>query len=230
MLSRSMLVTAALVLCAGRTAWAQSEGAPVEYTPPKKESSSLPRTHDGFYASFHAGPSYFMASSEPRQSAAQSDPGSREFTGPSLAMRFAIGGTFKNRVVLGAMLGIEPLLSLTAKDENGDDFDTYGAKFVLRQQGVFIDYYFLPQGGFHLLGSIGFTQLAVTRSEVDGDDVEDPSGTYWMVGFGHEWWAADSASLGVLASVTDGSLDVQERTEVDIDLFSFGLALTATIN
>ena len=92
--------------------------------------------------------------------------------------------------------------------------------------GALIDYYFVPRGGFHILGSLGFAQLAVTGTE--DDDYDYPSGTYWMLGFGHEWWAADSASFGALASVTDGSLEVQERTTVDVELLSFGLALTAT--
>jgi hypothetical protein len=230
MLSRWLvLFTVALVLFTERPAWAQYDAPAVQPAPVTKEAS-LPRTHDGLYVSFHAGPSYFSASSEPSNAATQPDPGSREFVGPSLALRFAIGGTFRNRVVFGALLAFEPLLSLTAKDENGEEFDTLGAKFTLRQQGALIDYYFLPQGGFHLLGSLGLAQLAVTRTEVDGDDGDDPSGTYWMLGFGHEWWMADSASFGVLASVTNASLNVQENTEVDVDLYSFGLALTATIN
>lgn len=213
----------ALVLLSGRTGWAQYDA------PTTKEPGPLPRTHDGFYASFQVGPSYLMASSEPQRSSSDPDPGSREFSGPSLSLRVAIGGTIKNRVVVGALLGFEPVLSLTAKDESGEDFDTYGAKFVLRQQGALIDYYFLPRGGFHLLGSLGLAQLAVTRTEAD-DDGDSPSGTYWMLGFGHEWWMADEATLGVLATVTNGTLDVQERNRVDVDLFSFGLALTATIN
>jgi len=229
MLSRMLLIAVASFV--GRTAWAQTDAASaVEYAVPKKEPASLPRTHDGIYTSFQVGPSYFSASSQARNTSAVAEPGTREFTGPSLAMRFAVGGTFANRVVIGAMLAFEPILSLTAKDESGQDFDTYGTKFVLRQQGALIDYYFLPRGGFHVLGSIGFAQLAVTRTEVQNDDSDDPSGSYWMLGFGHEWWAADSASFGVLASATDAALDVQERTKVDVDLLSFGLALTATIN
>lgn len=220
----------AVVLTAGRTARAQASDAPASEYAPTRPPGSLSRTHDGFYASFHAGPSYFTASSKPESTAASGDPGSREFTGPSLAMRFAIGGTFRNRVVIGALLGFEPVLSLTARDTDGEEFDTYGAKFVLRQQGVLLDYYFLPRGGFHLLGSFGLAQLAVTRTEVEDDDGDDPSGTYWTLGFGHEWWAADSASLGVLASVTNASLEVEERGTVDVELFSLGLALTATIN
>ena len=231
MLSRWLvLFTSALVLFAERPAWAQYAVRAAPSSEPPTGTGSLPRTHDGLYLSFHAGPSYFRASSEPSNAAAQPDPGSREFVGPSLALRLAIGGTFENRAVFGVLFAFEPLLSLTAKDENGEEFDTLGAKFTLRQQGGLIDYYFLPRGGFHLLGSFGLAQLAVTRTEVDGDDGDDPSGTYWMLGFGHEWWMAASASFGVLASVTNASLDVQERTEVDVDLFSFGLALTATIN
>jgi hypothetical protein len=230
MLSRWLVFLGALALFTERPAWAQYGERADPYSPPPKATGPLPRTHDGVYLSFHAGPSYFSASSEPSNTAAQPDRGSREFVGPSLALRFAIGGTFDNRAVFGALLAFEPLLSLTAKDESGEEFDTLGAKFLLRQQGGLIDYYFLPQGGFHLLGSFGLAQLAVTRTEVDGDDGDDPSGTYWMLGFGHEWWMADSASLGVLASVTNASLNVQENTEVDVELFSFGLAVTATIN
>jgi len=216
------------------SAFAQVDAAnAIDYAIPKKQRRSLPRTHDGVYFGFQVGPSYFSASSERENRNAAPDTGTREFSGPSLALRFAVGGTLANRVALGAMLGFEPVLSLTAKDENGVEFDTYGAKFSLRQQGVLLDYYFHPSGGFHVLGSVGFAQLGVTRTEIDRDtdDGEDPSGTYWMLGFGHEWWLGDEQSFGFLASLTDGSLEVTERgNDIDVNLFSLGLALTATIN
>jgi hypothetical protein len=229
MLSRALLVVA--VLFAQRAAFAQTDAAgAIDYLQPKKKPASLPRTHDGVYLGLQGGPSYFSASSEPKVSPSDPDPGSREFTGPSMALRFAIGGTAAKRVAIAGMIAFEPVLSLTAKDEYGDEFDTYGAKFVLRQQGVLLDYYFQPQGGFHALGSIGFSQLAVTRTEIEDDDSDDPSGTYWMLGAGHEWWVGDDATFGLLASVTSCSLEVEERTEVDVNLWSFGLAVTATIN
>jgi hypothetical protein len=186
-----------------------------------------PRTHGGFYLGLQSGPAYFSASSD--WDASPGVPaGSREFAGPSVALWLSIGGVVANRVALAAIVSYEPVVSLSATDESGNELDVEDVSFTLRGQGALVDYYLSPRGGFHILGALGFAQLGVSRADFDRDD---PVGTFWALGAGYDWWASDGASVGILGRVSSASLKSEEGSaRADLSAFSFGLHLTATLN
>jgi hypothetical protein len=187
------------------------------------------RVHDGLYLGFQTGPAYFSATSEWDYGAANTS-GSREFRGPSLSFWFSLGGTFAKRIVLAGVVMLEPVLSLSATDEYGQDLDVADTTFFLRGEGFLLDYYVSPTGGLHMIGALGLAQLDVDRN-TDQSDADDPTGSFWTLGVGYDWWASDEASVGVLARVTNASLESHETPEdVDVEAFSFGLHITATMN
>jgi hypothetical protein len=190
--------------------------------PPRQE-----RVHQGLYLGFQTGPAYFSASSE-WENGSNGRPGTREFSGPSLGFSFALGGTLAKRIALAGLITLEPVLSLSAKDENGDSLDVENVSFFLRGEGLLLDYYVSPTGGLHMLAALGLAQLDVDRG---GDDPEDPTGSFWTLGVGYDWWAGDQTSVGVMARVSNASLETREVSEdVDVEVFSFGLLVTATMN
>jgi hypothetical protein len=201
-------------------------------TPPAAASRApevaLARTHGGFYLGIQSGPAYFRATSEWRDTQANSDE-SREFSGPSLALWVSVGGVAAERLALAFSLGLEPVLSLSGTDETGSEMELDDVDFTLRTESFLLDCYPSPQGGFHVLGALGLAQLLVSRP--GEDDADDPSGTFWALGAGYDWWVSDDASVGLLGRVSNASLESQETgTDADLDIFSFGLHLTATVN
>jgi hypothetical protein len=190
--------------------------------------SSPTREHGGFYLGFHAGPGYFNATSE-WEGDFTLEAGTREFTGPTLGIWLAVGTVFAKRVALAALLSFEPVLSLSGNDETGATMDLEGTSFALHCQGLLVDYYLSPEGGLHLLGAVGFSQLKVSRPPAD--QTSDPSGSFWALGAGYEWWVADEATLGVVSRVTAASLESRESSErADLDVYTFGLHVVATVN
>jgi hypothetical protein len=190
--------------------------------------SALPRTHGGFYLGLQSGPAYFRASSEWRDTQANSDE-SREFSGPSLALWVSVGGVAAERLALAFSLGLEPVLSLSGTDETGSEMELEDVNFTLRTESLLLDFYPSPKGGFHALGAVGLAQLLVSRP--GEDDADDPSGTFWALGAGYDWWVSDDASVGLLGRLSNASLESQETaTTAELDIFSFGLHLTATVN
>jgi hypothetical protein len=181
------------------------------------------------YLGFQAGPAYFSATSEWERGSLDT-PGSREFRGPSTAFWFALGGTLAKRVALGGVIMLEPVFSLSAEDENGDAMDLKGTTFFLRGEGLLIDYFVMPRGGLHVLGALGFAHLDVNNPGANGDEA-DPSGSFWTLGVGYDWWVGDEAAIGLLARVSNASLKANETSEdVDVEAFSYGLHVTATMN
>jgi hypothetical protein len=226
---RSAPVVLALLTLA--TAPALAEPVPVSgpaAAAPRAPEPALPRTHGGFYLGVQSGPAYFRATSEWRDAQTNSDE-SREFSGPSLALWVSIGGVAAKRIALAFSLGLEPVLSLSGTDETGSEMELDDVDFTLRTESFLLDCYPSPQGGFHVLGALGLAQLLVSRP--GEDDADDPSGTFWALGAGYDWWVSDDASVGLLGRVSNASLESQETgTDADLDIFSFGLHLTATVN
>jgi hypothetical protein len=186
-----------------------------------------PYTHHGFHFGLQLGASYFHASSTWVDSSGSEQ--SRAFVGPSLPLAIVIAGTIHNTVVFGGMLGFEPVLSLSATDENGNRLYTEGTSFKSTKLGPLLDVYLRKEGGVHFLAAAGLIHLAVSRPNGDYDD--DPTGEFLLVGGGYEWWLpASSVSLGVLAKFEYAALSVNEGTRADVSVISPGLALTFSVN
>ena len=102
----------------------------------------------------------------------------------------------------------EPEVETTYGGES--DTDTAEDTTVTQSNiGLFMDYYFNPEGGFHLQGLVGIGILSV---EVDDPDVEstEASGPMVALGLGYEGWIGEQWGLGVLGRLTAASLKSDE--------------------
>jgi hypothetical protein len=65
--------------------------------------------------------------------------------------------------------------------------------------GIYVDYYLDPQGGFHLIGVLGIAQIAL--DDKDSRISSEGMGTAGL-GVGYDWWIGDEWSIGFLGRLT----------------------------
>lgn len=144
-----------------------------------------PRTHDGFYARFAAGPGYAIGTLD----APSGESGS---TGVGVGTQLAIGWTLRPGLVVGAgtFPAVTPAPSYDGIDAGGQHVSA---------TGPFVDYYLSPTGGLHALAGLLFA-----AGYLDGGDREGHVGFGWgaTAGIGYDQFISDEWSLGGIARVT----------------------------
>ncbi|HEV8247227.1 MAG TPA: hypothetical protein VGP93_15725, partial [Polyangiaceae bacterium] len=114
-------------------------------------------------------------------------------------------------------------------DEQDQAIDLEGTRFATTELGALLDWYLEPEGGWHVQGAAGLYFLTVHRP--NGDYSDDPSGLFFSLGGGYDWWVSSEASFGVLASATLAPLDVSEvASRTNVTVISPALLLTMTVN
>ena len=172
--------------------------------------------HDGFYLRLGFGVGFLGVTLKPEDDDIGDVEVKMNATAP--AIEIALGGTPTPGLVIGgAISGLtvsEPEYEIESggQTEKGDAEDTTVTQSNI---GVFIDYYFDPEGGFHAQGLLG---LGVLQATYDGDsDTDDWTATGPMValGLGYEGWVGDQWGLGGLARLTVASLSSDESPPID---------------
>jgi hypothetical protein len=148
----------------------------------------------GFYAHLALGPGFFYARTSNPEDA-------RTFTGGSVALQVALGGTPARGFVLGGAYFRDEIVGMRASDEviDGDEPDLDGVGFSLDRFGVFADVFPDPAGGLHFQGFLGYGALNTRRPQGDADD---PSGPVFSAAAGYEWRLGRHGHMGVLLRVT----------------------------
>jgi hypothetical protein len=160
---------------------------------------AAPYTHDGFQFRGTLGGGY-LHDSESVEGSANVQAFDASVSGGALLLELYFGGTLAPGLVLGGFLsgmsapGPEAEVG-EATFETSDD-----ASLGLGSLGLYADFYPDPQGGFHLLGTLGYAQ--VTFDDGDGTvEAATSSGLALGAGLGYDAFVSDEWSLGALGRV-----------------------------
>ncbi|MFW5739308.1 MAG: outer membrane beta-barrel protein, partial [Myxococcota bacterium] len=133
-------------------------------------------------------------------------------------------------VIGGAISGV----SVTEPDyeakRNGETTDGTLEDTTVTQSniGLLIDYYFDPEGGFHMQGLLGLGVLAV---EYDNEDIDDRSATgpSLALGLGYEGWVGEQWGIGGLFRLTAAALtEDEDDVKLNHSVLTPAILFTAT--
>jgi hypothetical protein len=153
-----------------------------------------------------------------------------KFSGTSDALRFQIGGTVSDNLILygefGGIMQIEPEMEWMG--QSGSTSDVTVSAFDI---GGGITYYFMPSN-FYLSFSLHTSQAEFEYNKVKGDS-EFGFGFNAMVG--KEWWvgaqwALGAAFYGYYSTMKDKGTIEGINYEYDINNFSVGAMFSVTYN
>lgn len=166
------------------------------------EATAAPRTHDGFYMSLSGGLGYLSSSVElPAPFSTE-----QSMSGMTLSSGFLLGGTIGS-VVLGGGFTYDNAFSPSV-EQDGQEADLEDVELYLIGIDFFVDYYFHPNEGFHILGALGWGGLESSyQGNVGGSD---PTGTLFTLGAGYDMWFADEWSIGPLVRFTYAPLSLND--------------------
>jgi opacity protein-like surface antigen len=158
-------------------------------------AKAAPDTHDGFQFRGTLGGGYLRDSESVDGSA--NDAFEATISGGAAMLELYLGGTPAPGLVLGGYLsGMSapgPSAELDGTTLQADDDFSIGLGSI----GPYVDFYPDAQGGFHLLGSLGYAQVTFN----DGNDTIDQAtstGFTLGAGVGYDAFVADEWSLGAL--------------------------------
>lgn len=190
---------------------------------PRTAEASEPRTHDGFFfqASLGFGPGW--VDEELSGGGTDTDV---SFSGVTGMFELLFGGTPARGLVVGGALTGHSIVNPTV-EMSGQEFETDDTSVGISQLSLFTNYYFQPQAGFYVHGSLGFATASVT---VDGDTYDtDATGVVLGVGAGYDFWIANEWSIGPQLRLTYARLgDEEDGVEAKSNFLSPILALTVT--
>ncbi|HTM45880.1 MAG TPA: hypothetical protein VL137_13055 [Polyangiaceae bacterium] len=180
----------------------QAKPADEDYYQPTADQDR-PYYHDRLYLRLALG--FGGVAGKFRKFSDGSDP--FQFFGGGGALEIALGGTVARGLVLGGGIYSTSSIDLRRKDA-GQTRAVGSGSFTLL--GPFVDWYFKPDGGFHLQGAVGLTSSTVRGS---GRYIEiqdfDGVGAGVMVGFGYEAYVSKMWSLGGLFRLQAGSAKLE---------------------
>lgn len=153
-----------------------------------------------------------------------------DFTGAGPSVELAFGGTVAPGLVLGGGIYGTSIASPTYSQGN---LEEDGGAAVASMVGPFIDYYFDPNGGFHLEAALGYTALSAEEGDVYPLESASGGGFGLVAGVGYEWWVGEQWGLGVLGRLhyVSGTVtgdDSDEDTDVSGTIIS--VLLTGTLH
>ena len=184
----------------------ESYGKPSDTEPAADEAEgSGVHMQDGFYMNFGIGLGYFTDDFEQNFVLFRDINGKAE--GGSVSFQLAIGGTPAKGFVVGGGVIVEqvadPKITVEGADISNTDDISVGTFALV---GPFIDWYFTPGEGLHLMAMIGGASISVRDDTGDRKEDTNPGGGGAMVGLGYNFWVAEQWSLGILGRGVGASL------------------------
>jgi opacity protein-like surface antigen len=157
--------------------------------------------HDGFYLRMGIGVGYLWNK--------MTAPNSSDYTvrGTVLPLELLIGGSAIPGLALGGGLWINPGIQFRGNGPSslaGGLDSKYDLMFV--HIGPFVDYYFDPTQGLHVLAAVGLGGFNLTSKSGIYNDVS-ASGFALTGGIGQEFWISNQWSVGILGRITYASLE-----------------------
>lgn len=159
----------------------------VSATPSPCTQPSDAYRHDGFY---------FRVSNETQYLAlvGSGPEGSASVTGLGSGGMFAIGGTPLPGLVIAGTLGSSTLRGkFKGRPPEEAEEDASAASAML---GVLVDWFPLPEDGWHVGAALGFAGITLTDSAIA--DAVGPAFSAKLFG-GYDWWVGPQWSLGLAA-------------------------------
>lgn len=176
---------------------------------PARDPAPDVHAHDGFYLRLGIGIGYSSMSARDSESLTRRE---STLSGLAVPIELAIGGT----PVPGLVIGIGSYGAVVPSPRatnDGDDLDSDNSQ-VLSTFGPFVDYYFLPDRGFHAQAGFAFAVAPFTMNDPDLELETEASPKGWaaMVGVGWEAWVGEQWGIGALARVQYARLKLDELT------------------
>jgi len=157
-------------------------------------AEAAPRTHDGFQFRGTIGPAYLSDS----ESFDGLD-GSVKIHGGAAALELYFGGSPADGVTIGGFVSVLSAPGPSVEYKGLTYTADSDASLNLSTVGPYVDFYPDPNGGFHLLGTVGYARLSANNGD---DDERSASGIGVGLGVGYDAWVSDEWSLGVLGRFT----------------------------
>jgi hypothetical protein len=178
--------------------------APGYYAPPRpSEPDPTIHNHDGFYLRMALGGGYLSDSEKVSNGL--------DFTikGGAATADVALGGTPAPGLVIGG--AVSAVVASSPTIESGDvSVTASGVDMNLSLVGLLVDYYFVPTGGLHAQGTVGYGELSLS-DDSGNTTTQNPSGPAFNLGVGYEWWVEEQWGIGLLGRVTYASLKYSTR-------------------
>jgi hypothetical protein len=130
-----------------------------------------------------------------------------DYSGIHSSFDLLIGGTPAPGFVIGGALISAATQNPTI--EIGDSSTEGDGTLIFAGIGVFANYYFDPQAGFHLQALLGFAAIDAVNSEGQSSS-NDPSGFMFGFGAGYDFWIGDEWSVGPFARIIYSPQSVEE--------------------
>lgn len=188
-------------------------------------ADSMPETHDGFFLrlGLNLGPA---SATQKVEINGTEVPGEASLSGFSSGFDLMIGGTPASGLVIGG--------ALTTVATSDPDLEAGGASrttdgtMIFGGLGLFANYYLNPNEGLHFQGLLGFG--SVDTVDADGNSGgNDPTGPYFGIGVGYDFWVSDEWSIGPFGRVLYAATSVEEgnsKAKVSYLYPSIGAAFT----
>ncbi len=171
-----------------------------------------PRVHRGFYLRAALGGGFARDGLSYTGPLGVKYP-SGEASGGSVVGDVALAGSLKPGLFLGGAFFFEQVASPKVTLGGVDVASDVGVGTLLFV-GPYVDWYFDPHKGMHLLGSVGGARITTKdKSGNTADQNASPVGGGLIAGFGYDWWIGEHWSAGVVgrltfASMKDGTANV----------------------
>lgn len=216
-----VVATAALVWSAPALAQNADQPAPEE---PPGESTGM-YLHDGFYLRVAVGGGRLRDDFEHEVTRLIGLGAEGHAEGASVGGELSAGYALKPGLILGGGVFVEQVAS--PKVEIGDqDVSDDVSVGTLVLAGPIIEWYFQPDGGFHLGGGPMGARLQI-KDETGGISDHEPVGGGIVAGFGYDWWVGEQWALGVMGRFVAARL---EDDDIVHTVTVGSLMLTATYN
>lgn len=158
-------------------------------TSPSASAVTGAHTHDGFYLRLSLGGGYALDSGK-------ASAGSRvDVYGLTVPFELWAGGTVARGLVVGLGLSISPLSS--PKSDPVLITSGKGISAQYTRLGPFVDYYFDPKQGLHVMGSLNMGGMLV-KDAASNKTLGNSKGLAVNAGLGYDLWFANQWSVGVI--------------------------------
>ncbi len=144
-----------------------------------------------------------------------------EVDGGAFSLDLMFGGTPADGLVIGGAYFFSQAQKPNVKRGSFEDESPNNFNFGII--GPFLDWFFMPDGGFHAGIILGGAAANVTNN--DGTEKSSTAtGGGGGLFLGYDFWIADQWSLGILGRATGGSVTNSDaRTEEKITVANFAL-------
>lgn len=207
-------------------AWVSSVVGCVAFCAPQPASAEEYR-HDGFFLSMTLGAGYLSSDWDvSRTRYGQTESGTVSTKGTGVIGGIFLGGTPLPGLVVGGTSMGNVFSGATMSGPGGSVTLDSDVSINVWLFGPFVQYYFDPDKGLHVGGSVGYSSLSIS----EGNWTSDRASGWGLAGWvGCEWWVGPEWSLGVAGRLTLASVsDRSGSDKLDITAWIPGVLFTAT--